>query len=290
MEVPMAPTDIPASDDPTQSRVAQHYARPDIERTILDALAAAGKDVDHLSPDDLSPVDEFHTGGRAATVEFARQIGVTSHMHLLDIGSGIGGPSRYFASTFGCRVTGIDLTEDYVRTAETLTRRVGLSERLAYRQASAQALPFESGSFDGAYMIHVGMNIEDKPATFAEVRRVLRPASVFAIFDVMRMGPGEIDFPVHWSTTAATSFLASPSGYRQALEAAGFEVLRARNRGDFAREVFGQAVARAEQGVAPPPLGTHLFIKDVRQKLTNVANALEDGLIAPVELIARAKA
>ena len=96
-------------------------------------------------------------------------------MHLLDIGCGIGGPSRFFATERNCRVTGIDLTEDYVRTAEALAQRVGLADRVSYRQASALALPFEAGPFDGAYMMHVGMNIEDKPALFTEVRRVLKP-------------------------------------------------------------------------------------------------------------------
>ena len=84
-------------------------------------------------------------------------------MHLLDIGCGIGGPSRFFAEERGCRVTGIDLTDDYVRTATALAARVGLGGQVSYRQASALALPFEAARFDGAYMIHVGMNIEDKP-------------------------------------------------------------------------------------------------------------------------------
>src|SRR6266568_8131509 len=93
-----------------EEQVARHYARSDLERTILDALAASGKDLDRLTPSDLSPVDEFHTGGRQATVELAAQLDVTPDMHLLDIGCGIGGPSRYFAHERGCRVTGIDLT------------------------------------------------------------------------------------------------------------------------------------------------------------------------------------
>jgi ubiquinone/menaquinone biosynthesis C-methylase UbiE len=83
-------------------------------------------------------------------------------MHLLDIGCGIGGPSRLFAQEHGCRVTGIDVTADHVRTAEALARRVGLGARVSYRHASALALPFEPETFDGAYMMHVGMNIEDK--------------------------------------------------------------------------------------------------------------------------------
>lgn len=105
----------------------------------------------------------------------AEQLAIGTGSHLLDVGCGLGGASRYFAQERGCRVTGIDLTEDYVRVAHLLAARVGLSDRVSYRQGSALALPFEPQSFDGAYMLHVGMNIRDKAALFAEVRRVLRP-------------------------------------------------------------------------------------------------------------------
>jgi ubiquinone/menaquinone biosynthesis C-methylase UbiE len=273
----------------TEHRVAQHYARSDLERAILDALVASGNDIEKLAPSDLSPVDEFHTGGRQATVQLAAQAGFEPGTHILDIGCGVGGPSRYFAEAHGCRVTGIDLTEDYVRTAEGLARRVGLAGRVAYRQASALALPFEPGTFDGAYMMHVGMNIRDKPLLFAEARRVLKTGGPFAIYDVMRTGEGELGFPVHWAATQETSFVDSAAEYRRALEAAGFEVSKERNCRDFAREVFREAQARAAEG-GPPPLGTHILMKaDVAQKLANVISNLDKGLIAPIELVCRAR-
>ena len=274
----------------TQRQVAEHYARSDLERAILDGLVASGKDIERLGADDLSLVDEFHTGGRQSTVELAAQAGFRPGMHLLDIGCGIGGPSRYFAASQDCRVTGIDLTDDYVQTAAALAKRVGLADRITYRQASALALPFEPASFDGAYMMHVGMNIEDKPALFAQVRRVLKQGGTFAIFDVMRTGDGELSFPVHWAATAATSFVASPADYRRALEAAGFATDKERDRREFAREAFREAQARAAAGGGPPPLGIHILMKtDVAQKLANVVSNIERGLISPVEIIARAR-
>ena len=277
--------------DAIEQHVAEHYARGDLERAVLDALAASGKDPDRLELTDLSPVDEFHTGGRLSTVELARQMEVAPGARLLDIGCGIGGPSRYFAAEHGCRVTGIDLTDDYIRLAAALARRVGLDRLVDYRQASAIDLPFEAATFDGAYMMHVGMNIEDKPRLFAEVRRVLKPEGQFAIFDVMRAGEGTLAYPVHWAADARTSFVASPSEYRRGLEAAGFDIVRERDRSDFAREFFRQVAARAAEADGPPPLGLHLLMKsDVPQKLANVMGNLERGLIAPTELICRARA
>jgi ubiquinone/menaquinone biosynthesis C-methylase UbiE len=273
-----------------EEQVARHYSRSDLEQAILDALVASGKDITRLDPDDLAPVDEFHTGGREATAAFAAETGFAAGQHLLDIGCGIGGASRFFATEHGCRVTGIDLTDDYVQVAATLSRRVGLDGKVAYRQASALALPFDPGTFDGAYMVHVGMNIEDKRGLFAEVRRVLKPGATFAIFDVMRVGDGELRFPVPWSATPETSFVVSPAGYRTALEAAGFDIVKERDRGDFAREFFRQVVARSAENGGPPPLGTHILMKtDVPQKLANIVGNLEAGVMAPVELISHTR-
>ena len=115
---------------------------------------------------------------------------------LLDAGCGTGQFAVAFAER-GCRVTGIDPTEKYVRAAEALARRVGLADRVSYRQGSALDLPFAPATFDGAFMRHVGMNIEDKARLFAEVRRVLRPGGFFGIYDVMREGgEGDLSFPV----------------------------------------------------------------------------------------------
>jgi ubiquinone/menaquinone biosynthesis C-methylase UbiE len=274
----------------TEDRVAQHYAHDDLERTILDALVASGKDVGRLTPGDLTAVDEFHTGGREATIALADQAGFMADQQLLDVGCGIGGASRFFTVERGCRVTGVDLTEDYVRTAKALSRRVGLGGRIAYRQASAVALPFAAETFDGAYMIHVGMNVEDKPAIFAGVRRVLKQGGTFAVFDVMRAGDGELTYPVPWAAERETSFVASAAEYRRDLEAAGFEIVEERDRSNFARKFFAEVMARNAAAGGPPRLGTHILMKgSAARKLANLIANLEGGLIAPVELVCRVR-
>jgi ubiquinone/menaquinone biosynthesis C-methylase UbiE len=79
--------------------------------------------------------------------------------------------------------------DELVRTAETLAIKAGLEGLIAYRQGSALAMPFASRSFDGAYMLHMDMNIQDKAALFAEALRVLNPGDVFGIYDVLSEGP-----------------------------------------------------------------------------------------------------
>jgi ubiquinone/menaquinone biosynthesis C-methylase UbiE len=270
------------------SPVALHYGRNRVEEVILRALAQSGKDVSRLTADDLTPVDQFHLGGIDATEELAAQMDARPGQRLLDVGCGIGGAARYFAGRHGCHVTGIDLTPEFVTAAEDLSRRAGLGGELEFRHAAGDRLPFGTAAFDGAYMIHVGMNIADKPAVFREVRRVLKPGGVFAIFDILRAAPGELRYPVPWAAVAATSFVEDASAYRAALESAGFRVVRERSRRDFAIEQTERVIARMAQD-GPPALGMHLLMGDqTRTMIGNVMAMMREGLIEPLEMISQA--
>ena len=119
-----------------EERIAAYYSRGKLEEKILGMLRSAGKNLDQLSTEDLAAVDEFHVGGREATKSLADFMELRPGMHLLDVGCGIGGPARYFAER-GCQVTGIDLTEEFLRVAESLTRMVKLDHNARFRQASA---------------------------------------------------------------------------------------------------------------------------------------------------------
>ena len=270
-----------------ENQVAAHYGRGNIERFILDALSAAGKDIERLTASDLSG-DEFHLGWRAATEELAKQLGLTAEMHVLDVGSGLGGSARYFAESFGCRVTGIDLTPGFVEAANALTRRCGLAGRVTFEQASALALPFPAGVFDAATLIHVGMNISDKPKLFSEIRRVLKEGARIGVYDVMQMRPEDVPYPMPWAASPATSFLESPETYRQLLAAAGFELRSERNQGELALRLSREMREKAATHSAPP-LGLHTLMEPAsKERLTNVMTTLERGTIAPIEMIAEA--
>jgi SAM-dependent methyltransferase len=272
----------------TEHQVARHYGRSGIEQAFLDALRAVGKDIDHLQPGDLSGADEFHLGGPAATAELARDLGLGPDTHLLDVGCGVGGPARHVAAALGCRVTGIDLTAEFVEAAKGLTGRCGLSGRALFHQGSALAMPFPDGAFDAATLIHVGMNIADKAALFAEVRRVLKPGARFGVYDVMRMGEGDLPYPMPWAATPETSFVEPPETYRRLLGQAGFTIEAEHDRSDLARRL-GREMRERAAAQGPSPLGPHLLMGPAApQRVANVMAALERGLIAPTEMVARA--
>lgn len=267
--------------------VIEHYRHGALEEALLKGLVAAGKDLDKLTPDDLAPADEFHIGGRQATVDLAADFNPAAGTHILDIGSGLGGPARYFAQAYHCRVTGIDLSEEFVAVATSLTRRVGLSAQVDYRQASALALPFADASFDGAYMENVGMNIADKVKLFNEVHRVLKPNGIFAMFDVMRINEGDFRFPVPWASGAEGNFIETPATYRALLSAEGFEIIKERDRRQFAIDFFAAEKARLAKS-GRPALGLHIVNGPAaREKFFNMLAMLESGVISVVEMICR---
>jgi ubiquinone/menaquinone biosynthesis C-methylase UbiE len=269
-----------------EQTIVRHYEHGSLEKALLAAVTATGKNADGtLAHADISAFDEFHIGGRQATVEFSGQIDLPRGAHVLDVGSGLGGPSRYFAAERGWKIDGIDLTPEYVEVAGKLSQRAALAGAVTYRIANAASLPFADATFDGAYMLHVGMNIPDKKAVFAEVRRVMKAGGLFAIYDIFRESGGVFSYPVPWSAAPETNFVDTVASYRRLLSEAGFRIDKERNRRDFALASFQQMRQRAAQGAPPTQIAMG---STAAQKSGNLAKLVAEGVVAPAELVSRA--
>jgi SAM-dependent methyltransferase len=270
--------------------VEHHYGRGDIGASILTALAAAGKDLDRLTPADLAPIDEFHTRGREATRELAERAGVRPGTRVLDAGSGVGGPSRYLAAEFGCHVVGVDLSAEFCEVAAMLADRVGLAHLVEYRQGDIAALPLDDGEFDIVWTQHAAMNVPEKAAMYAEFSRVIRPGGTLALYDVIAGPAGEAIFPQPWAREPAYSFLPSLEELRGHLDDAGFAVDACQNRSAAGLAFFTKLIERvAAQG--PPPLGLHVLLgPDFFEMATNYRRSLAEDRLRVVELVARASA
>jgi cyclopropane fatty-acyl-phospholipid synthase-like methyltransferase len=210
--------------------VTEHYgAGGDLAAGILRALSGAGVDTDHLTTADLFPVDQLHAGGAPASRHLLDRLGVTPGMRLLDVGCGIGGTSR-MAAMAGAAVTGVDLTPAFVETARRLSDEVGLGDRTRFLTTAGESVPLDDGSVDAAALVHVGMNVPDKTALFAEVHRVLRPGGRFGLYEQVRTGEGDLPYPLPWAEDERSSFVETVADYRAHLEAAGFTVEDAEDR------------------------------------------------------------
>jgi SAM-dependent methyltransferase len=222
-----------------------YWGRDGLERTILDALAAAGVDIDHLTVEALAPADHFHSGGKRATNRLARLAGLGPGLRVLDVGGGLGGPARTLAAEHGCHVTVVDLTESYVRAGQALTARLKLDDRVTHRLGDALDLDLPAGAFDVVWTQNSGMNVADKERLYAGFARVLRPGGLLALQEPMAGPVQPVIYPLMWAQDASMSFLRAPEAMRALIEAAGF---RARAWDDVTAQMAGPAA-----GAAAPP-------------------------------------
>lgn len=272
----------------TDRDVSGHYTRGNLLERLNAALKEDGVDPDHPGMDALAPYDHFHGRGLEATEEIADSIRVGAGNRILDVGSGIGGPARYFANRFGCRVTGIDLTPEFCAVARHLTRLLHFEDRVEFETGDALAMPFADGSFDGAYSMNVSMNIADKGAFYREICRVLRPGGWLALSEIAKGEGADPDYPTPWAGSARTSFLATPEKTRRGLVDAGFEVVRLHSTAEQTRAFGARSRAMVERGQKPPNRAVILIHGETApQAMANTARALSESRIDPIEVLCR---
>jgi len=265
-------------------KVERHYGLDSLAERVEAALDKAGLPRAGCDWPDFAGLDQFHIRGLAATRELAAQLHPEPGSSLLDVGSGLGGPARLLAATYGCHVTGIDLSPAFVEVAIALARRCGLADRTTFRQADALELPFADSTFDHAWTQHVAMNIADRPRLYAEVRRVLKPGGSFAIYDVVA-GDGPLHFPVPWARTPDISFLVDADEMRRLLTKAGFEVT---GWHDSTPEAVAWFAAQAGAGTPPSRLALSLVMgPDFPQLAANLGRNLKEGRARVIQALLR---
>jgi len=253
--------------------VRDHYRATGLTQRLKTALTVLGPEEVRLTPQQLGALDQFHTRGLAATAELAMLARVTPETSVLDVGSGVGGPARFLAATYGCQVTGVDLSEPFVDAARYLTERTGQSGQVSFQTASALELPFDDGSFDLVLLQHVAMNISDRPRLYCEIRRVLKSGGRFATFDVV-LDSGEPLYPLPWSRTPATSFLLTAVRTREAIVSAGFRTLAWQDDTEAANAWTAQL--RASGPPPSPNLGV-VMGPDFAELAANLGRNLQEG-------------
>jgi sarcosine/dimethylglycine N-methyltransferase len=277
-------TDTIESASQSVARVREHYRATGLTDRLRTALVAFGPEDQRLTPQQLAPLDQFHTRGLAATADLAGLAQISETDLVLDVGAGVGGPARFLAASCLCRVVGIDLSAEFIDAARYLTERTGQSDKVSFETANALALPFDAARFDAVFLQHVAMNVGDRAGLYRQIRRVLKTGGRFATFDVVK-GEGEPHFPLPWARTPETSFLLTADETRSAIETAGFRILHWRDDTDTARAWFAQA--RAAPPSASPNLGL-VIGPDFPEIAGNLGRNLAEGRVRIVSGIAAA--
>ena len=258
--------------------IENQYHTPGLYEDILKRLGEQEIELSNVSRGDIAGVDEFHVRGAEVSRELASRIKL-DHSRVLDVGCGIGGPSRMLADEYNCQVTGIDLSHEFIRTAKGLSALVGLQDKTDYLWSNALDLPFENGSFDVVWTQHVQMNVRHKLKFYSEIERVLTEQGTFIYFDIFRTESGEVNFPVPWADYASASFLDTTENMDDILERLCFKNLLIKDETDqgtrFLKDLFKNL---KENGPSKLGLGV-LMGSSTKEKLMNILLGLQEEQI-----------
>lgn len=270
-----------SNDDPALS----YYAGPALTSRIFDALRQSGRPVDRLDPDDLAALDEFHALGRPATLALADLAAIRPGERVLDVGAGIGGPSRVLARHYGAHVTALDPTERFCETNAAISERAEVADRVTVVRGDARELPFDDDTFDVAWTQAVLQNIADKERVAHEIRRVLVPGGRYACFEIVAGPGGELRFPVPWADGADQSFLVGASELRTIFATAGFGELAWRSRPEIQAAIGDAARGHPHMAGGVPEVSLSLVMPDFAARMAGLARNVEEQRIDMVQAL-----
>jgi len=193
-------------------------------RALAERLGYPSVDLDRIP---AAAIDSF-----AGVGYFLDLAAVASGDMVLDLGSG-SGTDTFAAALTAERVVGVDMTDAQLAKARGLTAEGGFSN-VEFRAASTEPPPVDDGTFDCATPQDVINLSPDKPAVFAAAARALRPGGRLALADIVsatQLPEGVTCDASLWA--ACIGGAMQRDGYREAIEAAGFEVETWRENTDY---------------------------------------------------------
>ena len=274
--------------DKPSTVTSNHYGQPNLSRLIDTALRDArllNQTLDHRL---ISAIDQFHIGGLRATMDMIRLANFMPEDLVLDIGCGIGGPSRTIASECNCKVTGVDLHLDYCKAARSISKSLGLGEQTHFIQANALNLPFEDRSYDAVWAQHITMNISNKNALWREFYRVLKPDGKLFMYEVTCNSDDKekIKYPTPWASKSEDSFLENIHNYKESLNKSGFFIEQLQDVSSIAKSSIKSVTERIEQGGHQRP-GLEIVLGDrFSVMMENLLDSLNGNQLNVVRMIA----
>ncbi|PHS67871.1 MAG: SAM-dependent methyltransferase [Flavobacterium sp.] len=249
--------------------IESHYLKEGLFEDIVNLLKDQKIDLNNVKRSDIAGADEFHVRGAAVSRELANCINIKG-FSVLDVGCGLGGPCRMFADEYDCKTIGIDLCNEYIRTANKLSKLVKLDDKTTFIQGDATQLPFKDQSFDMVWTQHVQMNIPDKKKFYSEIQRVLKPNGYFIFYDILTKGKGEIIYPMLWASNSKLSFLSKVEEMDLFLTELGFTLKQSKNQTQAGIDFFDALIKRLKE-FGPPKMGLNVLMGETtKPKLMNL--------------------
>lgn len=256
--------------------IENHYLKEELYEDIVKRLKEQNISLDNVKRSDIAGADEFHVRGAEVSKELASSIDLNG-LNVLDVGCGLGGPCRMLSDEYNCQTTGIDLSNEYIRTAKKLSELVNLNHKTSFVQGDATNLPFDDNSFDVVWTQHVQMNIPDKKKFYSEINRVLKSGGYFLFYDILKKGDGQINYPTPWASNSNLSFLFKEEEMDAYLKELGLTKKQSTDQTKAGIDFFDALVARLKE-FGPPKMGLNVLMGETtKPKLMNLLTHLKAG-------------
>jgi arsenite methyltransferase len=238
--------------------------------------------------------DSFHPGGVRLTQRIGELLGLTPTAHVLDVAAGPGTSALHLAKSFGCRVTGIDLSEANISAARAAADALGLSQLAQFELADAERLPFPDASFDAIVCECAFCTFPGKDIAAAEFVRVLKMGGGVGISDLTRTAAPlpELEGLLAWIACIGDALPVQE--YGSILTHAGLSVEKT--------EMHDEALGEVVRGVQSRLLGVEiasglgkldipgLDLSAAKQFASAAAEAIRGGKLGYTILIAKSRA
>jgi len=262
--------------DSLNKSIENHYLKEGLYEDIINRLKEQNIALDNVKRSDISGTDEFHVRGATVSKELANSINING-LDVLDVGCGLGGPCRMLADEYNCQTTGIDLSNEYIRTATKLSELVNLNDKTTFIQGDATELPFGDKTFDVVWTQHVQMNIPNKKKFYSEINRVLKTDGYFLFYEILRKENNEINYPMPWASLADHSFLFKAEEMDSFLNEVGLTKEQSTNQTQAGIDFFDALVTKLKES-GPPKMGLNVLMGDTtKPKLMNLLTHLKSG-------------
>ena len=253
-------------------------------RNELDARGLSGT----LLPEQLYPFDQIHYRGVDAVRDAARALELDAGDHVLDVGSGIGGPARFLASTVGCRVTALELQDAMHAVGRDLTDRCGLSDRVSHVRGDARTHPLGEGVHDAVVSWLVIHHVPDRPQLLRRLASALRPGGQLYVEDLCERAPFSPGDLTDVLETLHGATMTTAGAYVDDVQSAGFAVIEATDmRDEWRRFCAARATSwRAESDRHRRVHGDDIFAT-LDRFFSTVQRLFESGSLGGLRIVAR---
>lgn len=256
--------------------IENHYLKERLYEDIVNRLKEQNIALDNVKRSDIAGTDEFHVRGASVSKELADSISLNG-LNVLDVGCGLGGPCRMLAEEYNCQTTGIDLSNEYIRTATKLSELVNLNNKTNFIQGDATKLPFEDKTFDVVWTQHVQMNVPNKRKFYSEINRVLKTGGYLLFYDILKKGTEEVKYPMPWASITDHSFLINVEDMNAFFKEFGLTKEQSSNQTQAGIEFFDELIANLKE-LGPPKMGLNVLMGETtKPKLMNLLTHLKKG-------------